>query len=175
MTETPATPTYCANHPKVETVLRCRTCDKYICVKCAVRTPTGYRCKECVRGQQKIFETALWYDYLTGFFITAFLSGIASFLMTLLGFVGFFAWFIGFAAAPTLGAGIAGVVRRVTGRRRAKSLYLTIMVGAILGATPVALIALINGDLFGLILPGIYIFVGLPTLYYRLTGIQIAK
>ena len=37
-------PTYCANHPGVETSLRCNKCGKPICAKCAVRTPTGYRC-----------------------------------------------------------------------------------------------------------------------------------
>ena len=34
-----------------------------ICSECAVLTPTGYRCKECVRGQQKVFDTARWIDY----------------------------------------------------------------------------------------------------------------
>jgi len=62
MTEAP-TPIYCANHPQVETSLRCNRCGKPICPKCAVSTPTGYRCRECVRGQQKVFETAEWYDY----------------------------------------------------------------------------------------------------------------
>lgn len=62
-------PTYCANHPGVETSLRCNKCGKPICARCAIRTPTGYRCKECVRGQQKIFETAEWYDYALGFAI----------------------------------------------------------------------------------------------------------
>ena len=54
----PNAPVYCANHPGVETSLRCNKCGKPICAKCAIRTPTGYRCKECVRGQQRIFETA---------------------------------------------------------------------------------------------------------------------
>ena len=54
----PTAPIYCANHPAVETTLRCNRCGKPICAECAVRTPTGYRCKECVRGQQKIFDTA---------------------------------------------------------------------------------------------------------------------
>ncbi len=55
MIESSSTPTYCANHPGVETSLRCNKCGKPICAKCAVRTPTGYRCKECVRGQLKDF------------------------------------------------------------------------------------------------------------------------
>ena len=60
-------PVYCANHPGVETSLRCNNCGKPICARCAIHTPTGYRCAECVRGQQKIFNTARWVDYLLGF------------------------------------------------------------------------------------------------------------
>ena len=44
-------------------MLRCNRCERPICTECAVLTPTGYRCKECVRGQQKVFDTAKWFDY----------------------------------------------------------------------------------------------------------------
>ncbi len=174
MTETNLT--YCANHPTVETVLRCRTCDKYICVKCAVRTPTGYRCKECVRDQQKIFDTAQWYDYLLGFILAGVLSGLASFLIVFIAeFIGFFAFFIVFAAAPAAGGLIAEAMRRVTGRRRAKGLFLTIIIGAALGALPLLLIQIFMFDIFGIIFQGIYLFTALPTIYYRLSGIQLFK
>jgi hypothetical protein len=62
MTENPNI-LYCANHPGVPTTLRCNRCEKPICIKCAVLTPTGYRCRECVRGQQKVYETAQWRDF----------------------------------------------------------------------------------------------------------------
>src|SRR4030043_298820 len=48
----------CANHPNRETSLRCKRCNKPICSSCAVLTPVGYRCRECVRGQQATFDTA---------------------------------------------------------------------------------------------------------------------
>ncbi len=80
MTE-PSTPVYCANHPGVETSLRCNHCGKPICAKCAVRTPTGYRCRECVRSQQKLFETAVPLDFVLGFFTAAILSFLASLLV----------------------------------------------------------------------------------------------
>jgi len=79
---------YCANHPNVETSLRCRSCEKPICAKCAVLTPTGYKCKECVRGQQKVFNTAVWYDYVLAFVIAGVLSYIGSLITGRLG------WFI---------------------------------------------------------------------------------
>ncbi|HNW14496.1 MAG TPA: B-box zinc finger protein, partial [Anaerolineaceae bacterium] len=49
---------YCKNHPQRETYLRCNRCNDPICVQCAVLTPTGYRCKNCISGQQKVFETS---------------------------------------------------------------------------------------------------------------------
>ncbi|MCK4961780.1 MAG: hypothetical protein KAS19_04805, partial [Anaerolineales bacterium] len=54
----------CANYPDRETTLRCNRCEKLICAKCAVHTPVGYRCRECVRGQQKELETARQLDYM---------------------------------------------------------------------------------------------------------------
>ncbi len=38
---------HCANHPSVETALRCSRCGKPICVRCVVQTPVGGRCREC--------------------------------------------------------------------------------------------------------------------------------
>ena len=69
----------CTFHPKVETQLRCNRCDKPICIKCATRTPTGYRCPECIRSQQKIFITTKWYDQV----IAVAVSGIIAFLGSL--------------------------------------------------------------------------------------------
>ena len=37
----------CADHPNVETRLRCSRCGKPICPQCAVRTPVGMRCPDC--------------------------------------------------------------------------------------------------------------------------------
>jgi hypothetical protein len=174
MTET--TITYCANHPRVETHLRCNRCEKPICVKCAVQTPTGYRCHECVRGQQKIFETAHWYDYLLGFGISGFLSLIISLLISFVGgMLGYFSFFILFAAAPTAGIIIAEAVRWATGKRRAKRLFLVIAIGVALGALPLILAGLYILDVFSLIFQGIYLVMVVPTVYYRISGIQIFK
>jgi hypothetical protein len=49
--EAPDTPLYCANHPNVETYLRCGKCEKPICARCRVSTPVGFRCFECARLQ----------------------------------------------------------------------------------------------------------------------------
>ncbi len=172
----PTVTTFCANHPSVETSLRCNKCGKPICAKCAVRTPTGYRCKECVRGQQKIFETAAWVDYALGFASAGILSFLASLLVGLIsGIAGFFAWFIIAAAAPTVGIGIAEAVRFVTRRHRSKPLFFTVAAAVVLGALPSILINLFAFNPFGLIFQAIYLVVATPIVFTRLSGIQLTR
>jgi hypothetical protein len=42
-------PVTCANHPKVETGVRCSECGKPICPDCMVPAPVGIKCRECAR------------------------------------------------------------------------------------------------------------------------------
>lgn len=165
--------TYCANHPGVETSLRCNNCDKPICPKCAVLTPTGYRCKDCVRNQQKIFNTAAWYDFPLAFLIAGGLSFAGS---TVASFVGFFIIFI----APIAGVIIAEAVRWIVHRRRSNALFLTAAIGAVMGCLPALLPPLGRlllgggfGSIWGLVLQGVYTFIVTSTVYYRLRGINI--
>jgi hypothetical protein len=166
---------YCANHPNTATTLRCNRCEKPICVKCAVQTPTGYRCKECVRSQQKLFDTAEWYDYLLGFVAAGLLSGIASVIISLIGSIGFFGWFLVVIAAPTAGVIIAEAARFAVRRHRSRSLFITIIAAVILGAVPTILLTLLSFDIFGLVFQGIYLALAVPTIYTRISGIQIMK
>jgi hypothetical protein len=168
-----ATTVYCANHPGIETSLRCNNCEKPICPKCAVLTPTGYRCKDCVRGQQKVFDTAVWYDYPFAFLIAALLSFAGSLVVS---FVGFFTIFV----APIAGVIIGEAVRFVIHRRRSNSLFLTAAIGAVIGSLPLLLPLLLNlffggglGSIWGLLWQGLYAFTVTSTVYYRLRGINI--
>lgn len=171
MTE-PTSPLYCANHPNVETYLRCNLCEKPICPKCAVSTPTGYRCKECVRGQQKTFNTAVWYDYLT--------SGIAAVVLSFIGsqFIPQL-WFFTLILSPMAGVIIAEVCRTLIRKRRSKSLYQTIAAATALGAAPyflMSLLTLVSGNLNGIFsfaLHALYLFLVTSTVYYRLSGINL--
>jgi hypothetical protein len=167
-----STPTYCANHPSVETSLRCNKCGKPICAKCAVRTPTGYRCKECVRGQMKIFDTAVWYDYLLGFLTAAILGFFASLLASFVSRLSFIGWILIIVGAPSAGMVIAEGVRLVTHKHRSRALFITIVVAVIMGAVPVILL---NLNLFGLLFQGIYLFIATPIVYTRLSGIQLKR
>jgi hypothetical protein len=42
-------PRYCANHPKVETLVSCSDCGKPICPDCMVPAPVGIKCRDCAR------------------------------------------------------------------------------------------------------------------------------
>jgi hypothetical protein len=164
---------YCANHPDIETSLRCNNCEKPICPKCAVLTPTGYRCKECVRGQQKVFDTSRNIDFPVAFVVAGVLAFAGSFLAEWLGF------FIIFLA-PFLGIVTAEAVRRAIGRRRSPRLFLTAAVGALVGCLPLLLRDIIyltiGSPFYGLLdlaWQGLYTFTIVSTVYYRLRGIRM--
>jgi hypothetical protein len=173
MTDTNIPTLHCANHPAVETTLRCNRCEKPICPDCAVLTPTGYRCKECVKSQQKIFDTAETRDFVLGFIVAALLSWLASLVFLLISFIGYIGFIVAMAAAPTAGIIIAEGVRWATKRHRSRALFITIAVAVVVGSLPVILFNLTN--LYGLIFQGIYLALVLPTVFYRLSGIQLFK
>jgi len=107
----------CANHPNRETTLRCNRCEKPICTRCAVHTPVGYRCRECVRGQQTVFETARPIDYPIAAVVSAVGVGLGTSVLSILSF-----W--GLIVAPVAGGALAGIVRWAVRRRRSRRLAL---------------------------------------------------
>jgi hypothetical protein len=168
------TPTlYCANHPSIETTLRCNRCEKPICPKCAILTPTGYRCKECVRGQQKMFETAQWYDYPLAFIVVFGLSFLGSLLITRL------PWLFAIFIIPGASLVISEVVRFVIQRRRGRRLFQVAALAAAAGALPFVLVYVVSlaagslSSLWGLIMLAIYLIVVPSAIYGRLRGINL--
>ena len=151
----PVERTVCANHRERETGLRCYRCGKYICAKCARKTPVGYRCPQCVREQQSKFETALWHDYIVAAGISLVLSGLAGILLARLG------WFVIFLA-PTAGGIICAIVRRAVGNRRGRYLAYAAVGGMLMAG-------LFNLSMWGLI----YLALAVTTLYARMRSISI--
>ena len=126
-----------------------------------------------MRGQQKIFNTANWYDYLLAFGIGLVMSYLGSLAVT---FLGFFTLFL----APVAGLVIAEAIRLVTRRRRSKLLFQTAAGAAALGSLPLLLPYLLSlaggfglGGLFGILWQGFYAVTVTSTIYYRLGGIRI--
>jgi hypothetical protein len=168
--------TYCANHPTRETSLRCHRCEKYICPSCAVHSPTGYICKECKREGLKKFDTFEWHDFITGPLVAAVLSGVASVLIGIVGgLIPFYGWLAVVFAAPFAGGIIAEAVRFAVRRRRGRNLFYAVAAGAVVGALPVMLVTLFTSGPFGLIYQAIYLVLAVPTLFYRLSGIQFTR
>ncbi len=172
MTFEPAT-LYCENHPNTETTLRCNRCEKPICTKCAVLTETGYRCTECVRSQQKIFNTATTVDYILAVGIAVILAYIGSLISSR---IGFFTIFV----APIAGIVIAEAIRRAIRRRRSKRLFqATAAATAVGGILPVLSVLALTGltigisGIFFFIWPVVYTVIVTSTVYYRLAGISL--
>lgn len=172
---TESTTLYCYVHPDRETSLRCNNCERPICASCAVRTPTGYRCKECVKNRQKSFDTSEWYDYISAFIVASILSGIGAFLVTLIGGIGFFGYILIAAGAPTVGVIITESIRKVTSKRRSRPLFVTAAVGVVLGALPIILFQFLTGNMFGILFQIIYLVIVVPLVYTRLSGIQLFR
>ncbi len=170
------TATYCANHPDRETGLRCNNCEKYICAQCAVHTPTGYRCKECVRGRQKVFETATAVDFVVAFVIGVTLSALGAFIAMRIGFLTLF-------LAPFAGTVIAEAIRRATGRRRSLRLFQVAAASVGLGAAPFVLLPLayifMGGEglrtFVAVLWPLLYLSLAVSSTYYRLAGIELTR
>jgi hypothetical protein len=129
-----------------------------------------------VKGQQKVFNTSEWYDYVGGFIVAMLLSVVAAFLVTFIGGIGFFGWFLIAAGAPTAGVAIAEGVRLVTGKRRSRSLFMTVAIGVVVGALPVILFQIVfTRNLFGVLFLVIYLVIAVPVVYSRLSGIQLFR
>jgi hypothetical protein len=147
-----------------------------------VLTPTGYRCKECIGSQQRIFDTALWHDLLLGFALAALLSFIGSLVITLLPLA-----ILTILISPIIGTLIGEAVRRVTQKRRSRRLFLGVVAAIVAGALPVFVFQLIRlgfftyaggtgGFTYGLlplVWQGVYLFLAASSAYYRLSGISI--
>ena len=168
---------YCINHPKRETLLRCNQCEQPICIQCAIQTPTGYRCKSCVRGQQKKFNSAQTTDYIFAPVIAGILAYVGSLIIGRLGF-------LTLILSPFVGMAIVSLVRKLIKNRRSNTLFLMTSAAVLLGSLPllaVSLLPLIYGfqtggfniyALLPLIWQGAYTVMVTGSVFYRLKGIS---
>ncbi|KUK46178.1 MAG: putative membrane protein [Anaerolinea thermophila] len=127
----------CYKHPDRETYLRCNQCDRPICPSCAILTPTGYRCQDCVRGQEKKFNTAQLSDYIIACIVSALIAFFGSYMAR---FLGFFTLLL----APLASMLITEVVLKLTKGRNADSLNKVILISAIVGSLPLVIVDLYN-------------------------------
>jgi len=172
---------HCVNHPEIETRLRCNKCGKPICSKCAVRTPVGYRCRDCINQQQRVFYA----DFRSGHYLVAAavalpLSLVAGWLVPRLGW---YAIFLG----PLIGGGIAEAARWAIQRRRGEYTWLIVCGCIVLGALPFLFLSLLPwlglalglsgywvGGIMRLLWNGVYLVTAVGAAYARLqTGKRV--
>ncbi len=164
--------------PEEEVQLRCNRCNKPITPATAILTETGYRCADCVRAQQRVFDTTKRLDPYLGFIIAAVISFAGSWLAGLLGFFTIF-------VAPGVGTLIRNAVRLAVNRRRSKALNTAILVGAIVGALPLLIreiLPLLSGsgplltggnNLFPLVWRAIYAVLVSSSAYAQARGLRL--
>ena len=122
----------CYRHPDRKTLLCCNKCGRPICLECAVQTPTGYRCKECVRSQQKVFDTAEKKDYLIGAGIAAVLGFAGGFIFRMIPILTALVSALIFGGV--FGKIICNAVRAAVNKRRSVTLTRVVLIAAALGA-----------------------------------------
>ncbi len=131
----------CYRHPDRETLLRCNKCDRPICSSCAIRTPTGYRCPECIRSQEKKFDTAQIGDYILACLLSAGIAFLGSYVAR---FLGFFTLLI----APVVSMIISEGVLKITKGRNSNLLTRLVLISAIVGSLPLLLVGLYNMSIY---------------------------
>ncbi len=163
----------CYRHPNRPTALRCYTCGKPICSQCAVKTPVGYRCPDCIREAEDAFFNARATDYIIAPLVSLPLSLLAGFLLLQIG-GGFFFILLIFFVAGAVGGFIGRLAKTAVGRRRGRYLphivSATVIIGGMLAAAP-ALINLLFGNfggIFGLLVPGLYTFIASTAAFYQM-------
>lgn len=161
-----------------EIVLRCNRCNKPITPETAVLTPTGYRCKECVRSQQKIFDTTKGLDVPIALLISALTAFAGSWLA---GRIGFLVLFV----APGVGTLIANLVRWAVRKRRSRALNKAVLYGSVLGCLPLIILRLLPilsangglgalGGLLPLVWQAVYALLLISSATYQTTGIKLS-
>jgi hypothetical protein len=120
------TATYCAKHPKEETVVSCASCGTPICTRCMVATPVGMKCRNCASNRNSV----LYQVRPERFALAVIVSVAAGFGAGLLGHIGFFAIFLGTAYGYFAGS----VILKASGMKRGLKLEIGTGVGMALGA-----------------------------------------
>jgi hypothetical protein len=109
-----------------------------------------------------------------GFVVAGVLSAVASFLVTLVGGIGFFGWFLIAAGAPTAAVN-RGRCAPCDAPPPFRPLFITVVAGVVLGALPVILYQVLSLNLFGIVFQVIYLVIAVPLVYTRLSGIQLFR
>ena len=105
-----------------------------MCPDCAVPTPVGYRCKQCVRQHDDKFFSASQNDYVIIAAASSIISAIAAAIVLQIGIPSLFLIFI----AIPLGGFVSEIGLRLTQRRRGRQsaniAAASVVIGGLVGA-----------------------------------------
>ena len=153
---------YCINHPQIETRLRCSKCGTPICPRCAVQTPVGFRCPQCIRSQQAIFYTSTPLDYGIAVVVGLVISTIAALILSRVGI------FLALILGPVAGGVIAEVVWWAIRRRRGRWMWLVVSICIAIGGFLSLILSALLFSPTSLITLIIYVVLAIGTAYARL-------
>ncbi len=136
--------TVCYRHPTVETGLRCNRCGRYICSRCAVRTPVGYRCPDCVRQQQDAFFNAGQSDYIIAAIVAFACTIPIVYILSRLGLL--FIIILGLPAGGLVSEIVHRALRRRRGRYTWAIVALAIVAGGIAANFEIVRLILVSGQ-----------------------------
>ncbi|MBP8001892.1 MAG: hypothetical protein KA314_23275 [Chloroflexi bacterium] len=157
---------YCSTHPNVRTNLRCYSCGKLICSRCARHTPVGWRCNTCIHEAQEVFFNAEAIHYFLAFISSAIVAALGGLIVPM---IGYFTIFL----AAGMGTLIGRVAFRLTGRRRGRYLPHTVAAAIVIGGLLPALFVFL-ASLAVLGLTGDGFFLGRFDLVWRVVYVILA-
>jgi hypothetical protein len=148
--------TYCAQHPTVETELRCGRCEKPICPRCLVYTPGGTRCPDCARLRRPVMYELAPLDYAKAAgaaLIVAVVLGVAGTILLRPGGGLPFGFFLALLIGAGAGALMAEAITRVTRGKRGRAMQLVATLGLVaawlLRLALAGALAFLLGDVLG--------------------------
>jgi hypothetical protein len=130
--------TYCQVHTDRETGLRCNNCGRLMCAQCAVSTPVGYRCEQCVRQREAGFFNADTTYYVKLVAVTTVLGAVGAFVANLIGFF-LFVFFIAAFAGGIISEAAMRVTKGQRGRYTAQAAAAGVVAGAVIALLLTAL------------------------------------
>lgn len=134
----------CYRHSDRQTALRCKDCDRPICVDCAVQGAVGIKCPDCARVSRAARGVVPTARLARGIVAGAAVALVLGVLLTSINLP-----FVGIILAWLAGIGIGEATRRASGGYRDPLLARVAVVAALVGFLALPLLALLATGVVG--------------------------
>ncbi len=131
----------CYRHPNHLTALRCSTCDRPICVDCAIAAPVGFKCPDHGRTS-RAERGAVPVNRLVRGSVAAIATGVIAGMIVM----AFNVPFLGFVLAWAGGAATGELAKRASGGYRDPALARTASIAAAIGIVVLPAAWLLDGS-----------------------------